>query len=95
MPTRIYKAPAQTGSVLGAGKKSEALSPAMQTKYHSWTGKAMYAIQYSKPEMYNAVQDLLRHMHEAMKDHYKVMLCLLKYSVDIADQGLVLKSNRE
>ncbi len=33
MPTRTYKTPAQAGSVLVAGKKSEALSRAMQKKH--------------------------------------------------------------
>jgi hypothetical protein len=35
-------------------KKEEALSPAMQKKLFSGTGKAMHVMQYSKPEMYNA-----------------------------------------
>jgi hypothetical protein len=34
-------------------------------------------------------------MHEAMKDHYKAMLHVFKYSVDRAEQGLVLKPNRK
>ncbi len=54
LPTRIYKTPAQVGSVLVAGKKIEALSPAMQKKHCSGTGKAMHAMQYLKPEMYNS-----------------------------------------
>ncbi len=29
----------------------------------------MHAMQYSKPETYNAVQDLSRHMHEATKEN--------------------------
>jgi hypothetical protein len=45
--------------------------------------------------MYNAVQDLSRHMHEATKDHYKAMLHVLKDSVDTVNQGLVLKPNRK
>jgi hypothetical protein len=49
----------------------------------------MHAMQYSKPEMYNAVQDLSRHMHEATQDHLKAMLCILKYSLDTVKQGLV------
>jgi hypothetical protein len=67
----------------------------MQKKYCSGTGKAMHAMQYSKPEMYNAVQDLSRHIHEAMQDHYKAMLRVLKYSLDTAEQGLELKPNRK
>ncbi len=54
----------------------------------------MHAMQYSKPERYNAVQDILRHMHESIMDHYKSMLRVLKYIVDTAGQGLVLKPNR-
>ncbi len=75
-------------------KKVEAQSPAMQREYCSGTRKAMHAMQYSKPEMYNAVQELSQHMLEATKDHYKAILHVLKYSVDTANQGLVLKPNR-
>ncbi len=81
--------------MLVAGKKEEALSPAMQKKYCSGTGKAMHTMQYSKPETYNAVQDLTGHMHEATQEHYKAMLHVLKYSVDTVEQGLVLEPNRK
>ena len=67
----------------------------MQKKYCSGMGKVMHAMQYSKPETYNAVQDLSRHMHEATQDHYKAMLYVLKYSLDYGDQGLVIKPNRK
>jgi hypothetical protein len=83
------------GLVLVAGKKEEALSPAMQNFYFSGTGKTMHAMQYSKEEMYNAMQDLSCHMHEAMQDHFKAMLRILKYSLDTVEQGLVLKRNRK
>ncbi len=92
---KSYKTPAPAGFVLVAGKKEEALSPAMQKKYCSGAGKAMHAMQYSKPEMYNAVQDLSCHMHKATQDHYKAMLCVLKCSLDYGDQGLVIKPNRK
>ncbi len=55
----------------------------------------MHAMQYSNPEMYNAVQDLSCHMHEATQDYYKAMLCVLKYSVDTVEQGLVLEPDRK
>jgi hypothetical protein len=95
LPKKSYKTPALAGSVLVAGKKEEILSPAMQKKYCSGMGRAMHAMQYSKPETYNAVQDLSRHMHEATQDHYKAMLHVLKYSLDYSDQGLVVKPNRK
>jgi hypothetical protein len=34
-------------------------------------------------------------MHEAMQDHFKAMLCLLKYSLDTVNQGQVFKPNRK
>ncbi len=78
-----------------AGKEDEALSSAIQKRYCSGNRKAMHAIQYSKPETFKAVQDLSRHMLKAMQDHYKAMLCVLKYSLDTVEQGLVLKPNRK
>ncbi len=90
LPKKSYRTPALTRLVLVAGKKEEALSLAMQKKYCSGTGKAMHAMQYSKPETYYAVQDLSCHMHEATQDHFKAMLPVLKYSLDTVEQGLVL-----
>ncbi len=55
----------------------------------------MHVMQYSKPEMYNAVQDLSCHMHEATQDHYKAMLHVLKYNLDYGDQGLVIMPNKK
>ncbi len=55
LPKKCYKTPAPAGLVLVAGKKKEALSPAMQKKYCSGTGKSMHVMQYSKPETHNAV----------------------------------------
>jgi hypothetical protein len=95
LPKNSYRKPASEGLVLVVGKKKEAPSPAMQKRYCSGTGKAMHAMQYSKPEMHNAVQDLSRHMHKATQDHYKAMLRVLKYNVDTVEQGLVLKPNRK
>jgi hypothetical protein len=78
-----------------AGKKAKALRAAMQKKYCSGTGKAIHAMQDSKQETYNAVQDLSRQMHKATQDHYKAMLHVLKYCVDTVNQGLVLKRKRK
>jgi hypothetical protein len=55
LPKKSYRTPAQVGLVLVAGKKEEALRPAMQKKYYSGTGKAMHAMKYSKLKTYNAM----------------------------------------
>ncbi len=44
LPKKSCKMPAPVGLVLVAGKKEEALSPAMQKNYHSGMGKAMHAM---------------------------------------------------
>jgi hypothetical protein len=95
LPKKSYRTPAPAELVLVTGQKEEALSQAMQKKYCSGTGKAMHVMHYSKPEMYIAVQDLSRHMHKAMQDHFKAMLRILKYSLDTDEQGLVLEPNRK
>ncbi len=95
LPEKSYRTPAPAGLVLVAGKKEEALSPDTQKKYCSGTGKSMHAMHYSKPEMYNAVQHLSRHMHEAMQDHFKAILCVLKYNLDTVEQAFVLEPNRK
>jgi hypothetical protein len=95
LPKKSYKTPVPAESVLVVGKKEEALSPAMQKNNCSGMGKAMHVMQYSKPEMYNAVRDLSCHMHKATQDHYKAMLCALKYSLDYVDRGLVIEPNRK
>ncbi len=74
LPKKSCRMPALAGLVLITGKKEEALSPAMQKKSCAGTGKVMHAMQYSKPEAYNSVQDLSRHMHEATQDHFKAIL---------------------
>ncbi len=95
LPKKSYRTPALAGSVLIAGKREEALSPAMLRKICSGTRNAMHAMQYSKPETYNAVQDLSCHMDEATQDHFKTMLRILKNSLSMVEQGLVLKPNRK
>jgi hypothetical protein len=95
LPKKSYRMPATVGLVLVARKKEGALSPAMQKNFCSGAGEAMHAMQYSKPETYNAVQDLSCHMHKTMQNHFKAMLHVLKYSLDTAEQGLVLKPNRK
>jgi hypothetical protein len=93
LPKKSYRAPAPAGLVLVAGKKEEAQCPVMDEKFCSVTGKAMHAMQYSKPERCNAVQDLSHRIHEATQDPFKAMLCIVKYSLDTVEQGLVLKPN--
>ena len=58
-----FNTPAAPGTVLKKPDKGkECLTPAKQTQYCSGVGKGMHMMQYSRPDTYNAVRDLARHM---------------------------------
>ena len=52
-------------------------------------------MQYSRPDTYNAVRDLARHMTKATQVHYDAMLRMMKYANDTSDRGLVLNPTRK
>ncbi len=92
LPTRRYNTtPAVAGSVLIPGEESEWSAGAAATKYRSGVGKLMHMMQYSRPEIYNAVRDLSRHMTHPTQVHFDAMLRVMKYCVDTPDRGLTLK----
>ena len=64
MPSQKYNTPAIPGTVLIPGTEAERLSAKEATKYRSGVGKLMHMMQYSRPEIYNAVGDCSRHMKE-------------------------------
>jgi hypothetical protein len=69
-------------------KGEEILAPAEQTQYHSVVGKGMHMMQYSRPDTYNAVRVLARHMtSSATQVHYDTMLRMMKYVDDTSDLG--------
>ncbi len=76
-------------------KGEELLTPVKQTQYRSGVGKGMHMMQYSRPDTYNAVRDLARHMTKATQVHYDAMLRMMKYVDDTSDRGLVLNPTRK
>jgi hypothetical protein len=50
----------------------------------------MHMMQYSRPDTYNVVRNLVRHMMSATQVHYEAMLRMMKYIDDTSDRGLVL-----
>jgi hypothetical protein len=86
-----FNTPAAPGTVLKKpDKDKETLMPAKQTQYCSGVGKGMHMMHYSRPDLYNAVCNLARHMTLAMQMHYDKMLRVMKYVNDTSDRGLVL-----
>jgi hypothetical protein len=88
-----FKTPATPGTVLKKPIDGDVLlMPEKQTLYCSGVGKAMHMMQYSRPDTYNAVCDLARHMTSSTQVHMDAMLRLMKYVNDTSNRGLVLNS---
>ncbi len=86
-----FNTPATPGTILKKPIDGDVLlTSEKQTLYCSGVGKVMHMIQYSRPDTYNAVRDLARHMTSAMQVHMDAMLRLMKYMDDTRDRGLVL-----
>ena len=68
MPGTVLKKPDE-------GK--EILTLAKQPQYHSGVGKGMHMMQYSRPDTYNAMRNLARHMTCATQVHYDAMLRMI------------------
>ena len=80
---------AMPGTVLKKPDEGEEiLTPAKQPQYHSGVGKGMHMMQYSRPDTYNAMRNLARHMTCATQVHYDAMLRMMKY-VDDTSGGMV------
>jgi hypothetical protein len=91
-----FNTPAAPGTVLKKPDKGkEILAPAKQTQYRSGVGKGMHMMQYSRPDTYNDVRDLARHMKCATQVHYDALLRMMKYVDDTSDRGLVLNLTRK
>jgi hypothetical protein len=73
----------------------EILLPVKQTQYCSGMGKGMHMMQYSRPDTYNAVRNLARHMMYSTQVHYEAMSRIMKYVYDTGDRGLVLNPTRK
>ena len=87
--------PGKPGTQLTKAKPELQLSPKEQTKYRSGVGKALHMMRWSRPETYNAVRDLARHMTAADPGHFAAMLHMMKYCIGTKNRGLVLKPNRK
>jgi hypothetical protein len=91
-----FNTPAAPGTVLKKPDQGkEVLVPVKQMQYHSGVGKGMHMMQYSRPDTFNAVRDLVRHMTCATQVHYDAMLMMIKYVDDTSDRGLVLNPTRK
>ncbi len=86
VPGAVLKKPVEDGKVLSSKD---------QTIFRSGIGKLMYHIQYSHPDIAQAVRDLERHMTRGDESHMQAMLRCMQYLKCTKDSGLLLKPTRK
>jgi hypothetical protein len=93
LPNGTYKTPAEPGTVLEKGETT--LSEDEHQKYRRGVGKLIHLSKYSKPSILNTVRELSRFGGNPTMAHKKAMLRCMKYCVETANQGLILKPNQQ
>jgi hypothetical protein len=84
--TRQVFTHAEQGKVLMKCDKGTELGGKEQTKYRSGVGKLLHMMRWSRPEIYNAVQELSRFMTTGASDaHMKAMKRVMEYCVETKD----------
>ena len=87
--------PAEPGSTLPKVPEDANLNDREQTYFRSGVGKLLHMMRWSRPEVYNAVRDLSRHMKASTTTHVKAMHRVMKYCVSTPHRGWTLKPNRK
>ncbi len=96
LPKRSYNMPAQPGTVLMKPvENGEVLSGGAQSILRSGIGKLMYHMQYSQPDIAQAVRDLARHMTQGNNTHMEAMRRCMRYLTSTKDAGLTLNPTRK
>ena len=88
--------PAEAGSVLERCADGEALTEGEQTRYRSGVGKLLHMMRWSRPEIYNAVQELSRFMTiGASNIHMKAMERVMNYCLTTRNRVLLIEPTQE
>ena len=95
LPDAKFATPARAGNVLTKCTQEEALNATDQTKYRSGVGKLLHMMQWSRPDCYNCIRDLSRHMSMAAEKHMQAMTRCMKSMVDRPNRGLTLKPDAD
>ncbi len=94
---RCYNTPVQPGTVsMKPPEDSDQLLDSKdQSKLRSGIGKFLWHMQYSRPDISQAVCNLARHMTHGDKSHMDAMLRCMQYLKCTKDAGLFLKPERK
>jgi hypothetical protein len=93
---RCYNTPATLGIMLMCPAEGDnILNPVDQTTLRSGVGKLMYQMQYLKPDIAQAVQDLARYMTRGDVKILEAMRRCMIYVLCTRDEGLLLKPTQK
>ena len=91
VPDNDANTPATPGEVLCPGPPENYLSHLRMARYRSGVGKLLYLMKWTRPDIQNAVRELSRFMMRAVEAHDKAMRRVMRYCLNTADRGLILK----
>ncbi len=78
------------GQVLVKGDGEGTVSLDQIKMYRSATATCMFMMQWSRPDIFNAVRGLARHMTAPREAHVRALMTLLKYVTHTKERGLVI-----
>jgi len=91
-----FHTPAPPGQILQKSTDDGTpLSSDDMVLYRSGTGKALYFVKISRPDISNATRELSKFMDNATTTHFKQMQRLLKYIMHTKDKGLLIKKSSQ
>ena len=85
----ISKTPAVAGQVLVKGD-DDGTTTQDTTMYRSATATCMFMMQWSRPDIFNAVRGLARHMTAPREAHVRALKTLIKYVTHTENRGLLI-----
>lgn len=87
------RTPAEPNSALPKIADEEMMPGTLMTYYRSGVGKLIHLVRWSRPESWNAVRDLTRHMSKATGRHTTAMHRTMKYMIGTKEKGYYIKPN--
>ena len=95
LPTWAPNTPGEPRKNLSKAKESESVSPEETTYYCKGNGKLLHMMRWLRPEIYNVVRDLSRHMSVVTKYHIVAMHRVMAHCVSTPLRGWKLRPRRE
>jgi hypothetical protein len=85
----VSRTPAVAGQVLVKGEGDDTVSVEQIKMYRSTTATCMFLMQWSRPDIFNAMQGLARHMTAPREAHVCILMNLIRYVISTKNRGLI------